>query len=50
MVGGTSGMLGMAEVVSEATGLAVRIPPHPMFVTPLGIALTHRSAGLPGRR
>lgn len=43
MVGGTSGMFGMAEVVREATGLAVEVPPHPMFVTPLGIALTHRS-------
>ncbi|NLH82799.1 MAG: ethanolamine utilization protein EutJ [Phyllobacteriaceae bacterium] len=43
MVGGTSGMRGIGEVVAEATGLPVRVPPHPMFVTPLGIALTHRA-------
>lgn len=40
MVGGTSGMLGMSEVIREATGRRIFIPPDPMFVTPLGIALT----------
>lgn len=40
MVGGTSGMLGMASIIHDATGRKVVIPPNPMFVTPLGIALT----------
>ncbi len=39
LVGGTSGMMGMAEVVSEMTGLPVVVPRHPMFVTPIGIAM-----------
>lgn len=43
MVGGTSGMKGIGEVVRDATGLVVHVPPQPMFVTPLGIALTHRT-------
>jgi ethanolamine utilization protein EutJ len=40
MVGGTSGMLGMGNTVEEMTGIQVHVPVHPMFVTPLGIALT----------
>lgn len=39
LVGGSSAFQGMAEVVSEVTGVPVRIPPNPLFVTPLGIAL-----------
>ncbi len=39
LVGGTSGMAGMAEVVSEVTGVPAVVPPHPLFVTPVGIAM-----------
>jgi ethanolamine utilization protein EutJ len=39
MVGGCSSFLGMAEVVQEYTGIPTRVPPAPMFVTPLGMAL-----------
>jgi ethanolamine utilization protein EutJ len=42
MVGGTSGMRGMREVISEMTGRRIVIPENPMFVTPLGIAHTDR--------
>ena len=39
LVGGTSGMLGMAEVVTDMTGIPAIVPPHPLFVTPVGIAM-----------
>lgn len=39
LVGGTSGMAGMAEVVTEITGVPALVPPHPLLVTPLGIAM-----------
>jgi ethanolamine utilization protein EutJ len=39
MVGGTSGMPGIDEVVEEMTGVKTFVPSHPMFVTPLGIAM-----------
>jgi len=39
LVGGTSAFHGMAATVAEVTGIPVRIPPNPLFVTPLGIAL-----------
>jgi ethanolamine utilization protein EutJ len=39
LVGGTSGMAGMAEVVSAITGVPTIVPPHPLFVTPVGIAM-----------
>lgn len=42
LVGGTSAMAGMAEVVSEVTGVPAVVPPHPLFVTPLGIAMRDR--------
>ena len=42
MVGGTSGMPGMRDVIGEMTGLNIIIPGNPMFVTPLGIAYTDR--------
>ena len=44
LVGGTSAFLGMAEVVQEYTGIPTRVPEHPMFVTPIGIALNDRQA------
>lgn len=42
MVGGTSGMLGMAEVITEVTGVRAVVPRHPLFVTPIGIAMYDR--------
>jgi ethanolamine utilization protein EutJ len=39
LVGGTSGMAGMAEVVAEMTGVPCVVPRHPLFVTPVGIAM-----------
>lgn len=39
LVGGTPLFPGMAAVVQEITGLPTRVPRHPLFVTPLGIAL-----------
>ena len=40
LVGGTALFPGMAEVVQDVTGIPTRIPAHPMFITPLGIALS----------
>ncbi len=42
MVGGTSGMPGIAEVVEDMTGVKTYTPPHPMFVTPIGAAMYNR--------
>ncbi len=39
MVGGTSAMPGIAEVVQEITGVRTVVPNHPLFVTPIGIAM-----------
>ncbi len=39
MVGGSSAFQGMAEVVEEYTNIPTWVPPNPLFVTPLGIAL-----------
>lgn len=38
LVGGTSCLSGIEEIISGQTGLPVRRPTDPMFVTPLGIA------------
>lgn len=40
MVGGTSAFPGLAQVVSEYSGIPAEVPDWPMFVTPLGIALS----------
>jgi ethanolamine utilization protein EutJ len=42
MVGGTSGMDGIAGVIEEMTGVKTFTPPHPMFVTPIGAAMYNR--------
>ena len=42
LVGGTPLFPGLADVVQEITGLPTRIPHHPLFVTPLGIAMHDR--------
>lgn len=39
LVGGTSAFPNMAEVVEEYTHIPTWVPPNPLFVTPLGIAL-----------
>ncbi len=39
LVGGTSAFRGMADVVEEYTGIPTWVPPNPLFVTPLGIAM-----------
>jgi len=39
VVGGTASFSGLADVVSEYSGIATEVPERPLFVTPLGIAL-----------
>ena len=39
LVGGTSSFPDIAEVVTEMTGVPAVVPPHPLFVTPIGIAM-----------
>lgn len=39
LVGGTSSMSGIGEVISDMTGVKTVTPPHPMFVTPIGVAM-----------
>jgi ethanolamine utilization protein EutJ len=39
MVGGSSAFFGMAEVVQDYIGVPTRVVSHPVFVTPLGLAL-----------
>lgn len=39
MVGGSSAFLGMADVVQNYIGVPTRVVSHPVFVTPLGLAL-----------
>jgi ethanolamine utilization protein EutJ len=40
LVGGTSCFPGIEEVIADETGLSVERPLHPLWVTPLGIALS----------
>jgi len=40
LVGGTVAFPGFADVVSEVSGLDTTMPVSPLFVTPLGIALS----------
>jgi ethanolamine utilization protein EutJ len=39
LVGGTSAFLGIADVISEYTGVQAVVPGNPLFITPLGIAM-----------
>ena len=39
LVGGSSAFPGMAKVVEEYCGIPTKIPPHPLLVTPIGIAI-----------
>lgn len=42
LVGGTVSFPGMAQVVQEYTGISTNVPEHPVFVTPIGMALHSR--------
>ncbi len=42
LVGGASAFPGMADVIEEYTGIPTWVPPNPLFVTPLGIAMHDR--------
>lgn len=39
LVGGTSSLVGMNDIVEEMTGVKTHTPVHPMFVTPIGVAM-----------
>ncbi len=39
LVGGTTLFPGIAGVIQEVTGVPTEVPEHPLFVTPLGIAM-----------
>jgi ethanolamine utilization protein EutJ len=39
LVGGTALFSGIDRVVEEVTGVRTIIPGHPLFVTPLGVAM-----------
>ncbi len=39
LVGGSSSLQSLAEVVEDFTGLPTYTPPYPMFVTPIGVAM-----------
>ena len=38
LVGGTSAFQGIAEVITDITGVRAVVPTNPLFVTPLGVA------------
>jgi ethanolamine utilization protein EutJ len=40
LVGGTASLSGMENIFSDILGIQTNKPPHPMLVTPLGIALS----------
>lgn len=42
LVGGTSNFKGIASVVQQVTGIRALVPVQPLFVTPLGIAMSDR--------
>ena len=41
LVGGACAFPGMDRVIQEVTGVPTQVPPNPLFITPLGIALHH---------
>jgi ethanolamine utilization protein EutJ len=45
LVGGTSSMPGLDGVIAEMTGTHTVTPPHPMFVTPVGVAMHDNGPG-----
>jgi ethanolamine utilization protein EutJ len=45
LVGGTCCLDGIEEIIEKKTGIFTHKPKNPMFVTPLGIALSCRYQG-----
>lgn len=43
LVGGTSMFPGMGQVIERVTGVKTIVPPRPIFITPLGIAMNDRA-------
>ncbi|MCL2736964.1 MAG: ethanolamine utilization protein EutJ [Propionibacteriaceae bacterium] len=43
LVGGSAGLDGMEEIFADHLGVPVHKPPHPMMVTPVGIAMNQPS-------
>lgn len=41
LVGGSASFAGIGKIVETITGIPTEIPPHPMFVTPTGVALSN---------
>ncbi len=41
LVGGAAAFPGFADVMTDITGIPTTIPSRPLFVTPIGIAMTH---------
>ena len=46
LVGGTCCLAGIEEIIEKKTGIYTHKPQNPMFVTPLGIALSCKQQGL----
>jgi ethanolamine utilization protein EutJ len=46
LVGGTTLFPGIASVIEDVTEVPAQVSPHPMFVTPLGIAMHDRRSDL----
>lgn len=46
LVGGTSSIKGLKEIVEKTTNIPVYVPKHSILVTPLGIALSCRKGGI----
>ncbi|MDL1899131.1 ethanolamine utilization protein EutJ, partial [Anaerolineae bacterium CFX7] len=42
LVGGTSMFPGLGQVVERVTGVKTIVPPKPLFITPLGIAMNDK--------
>lgn len=47
LVGGTCCLGGIEEIIQRRTGIKTTKPKHPMFVTPLGIALSCKQEAMP---
>jgi ethanolamine utilization protein EutJ len=43
LVGGSSMFPGMGEVIEQVTGVHTIVPPLPIYITPLGIAMSDKA-------
>ncbi len=43
LVGGAAAFPGFADVVADVTGIPAIVPSRPLFVTPIGIAMSHKA-------